>query len=216
MRIRALLFIALALAFAQMSFADISYADHGMSFCANLPSSPTSVDYGPLNGGVVLYTQFGCSLYNDVSSYTIDLTTLLTQDSALLYYNMVGAGYLVVINGDPGTLLDDNTGLLNQNLWASVLYWPADQYGAYSDSLSVYWPGAFPAFSDIQTLDDSLYGGPDSSFFIQSTGSETVYAPSAPDVGNVYDVILTPEPGAILMLGAVLLTLAGGIRRRFQ
>jgi hypothetical protein len=207
MRIRALLFIALALAFTQMSFADISYADHGISSCANLPSSPANI----ASTGIA---QFACSLYNDVSSYTIDLTNVMTQDGADFNSNLLGPGYVVVINGDPGTLPDDSTGLLNQNLWEAVLYWPGDQdVGTASDSLTMYWPGAFPAFSTIQTLDDSLYGGPDSSFFIQSTGAVTEYAP---DDGHLYDVILTPEPGAILMLGAVLLTLAGGIRRRFQ
>lgn len=208
MRIRVVLFIALALAFAQMSFADISTANSGISSCANLPSSPTNV-FG------TLYTQFGCSLYNNVSSYTIDLTPLLTQGGALLYNNMVGAGYEVVINGDPNTLADDGTGLFNQNLWVSVLFWPADQYGAYSDSLTVYWNGdpSFPTVSEVKTLDYGLYGtGDDPEFFVEQTGAVTVYQAGT----NEYDVILTPEPGAILMLGAMLLTLAGGIRRRFH
>jgi len=211
MRIRALLFIALALAFAQMSFADISNANNGsISSCANLPSSPANI-------ASTGYAQFGCSLYNDVSSYTINLTSLMTQDNADFYTNLVGAGYTVVINGDPNALPDDSTGLFNQNLWVAVLFWPGDQdAGTASDKLTMYWNGdpSFPTVSDVQTLDYGLYGTDDDpEFFVEQTGSETVYQPNA---HNEYDVILTPEPGAILMLGAVLLTLAGGIRRRFH
>lgn len=218
MRIRALLCVALALAFAQMSFGDISKANNGsISSCANLPSSPTTVQG-------TLYTQFDCSLYNDVSSYTIDLTPLMEQGGANLYDNLVGAGYFVVINGDPNALPDDNTGLLNQNLWEAVLYWPGDQdAGTASDSLTMYWPGAvaFPTASTVLNYDDNVYENllnygplPDSDFFIQSTGRETVYAPGS----NEYDVILTPEPSAVLLLASCLAMLGGvvvlSLRRR--
>jgi hypothetical protein len=205
MKIRALLFIALALALAQTSFGDVSTANNGsISSCANLPTSPTSVDY-------VLYTQFDCSLYNDVSSYTINLTSLMEEGGANLFDNVVGAGYVVVINGDPNVLDDDNTGLFNQSLWAAVLFWPGDQdAGTASDSLTVYWPGAFPTVSDVQTLDYSLYGtGDDPEFFVQSTGAVTVYAPAAYDE---YDII-TPEPGVMLLLCFDLAMLGGVVLR---
>jgi hypothetical protein len=206
MRIRAWLFIALALALAQTSFGDISTASNGStSSCANLPSSPTTT-------AGTLYTQFGCSLYNDVSSYTIPLTPLMEQDGANLSDNLVGPGYIVVINGDPNTLADDSTGLLDQNLWVSVLFWPGDQdVGTASDSLTVYWPGAFPSTSDVLTFDDNLYGtGIDSEFFVQSTGAETVYAAYP----NEYDIISTPEPSAILLLGSCLAMLGGVVLKR--
>src|ERR1035437_8982255 len=161
MKIRTLLFIALALAVAPMSFgATVSGSGGTISSCTNLPSSPTNV-------GGTLYTQFDCSLYNDVSSYSFDLTPLMTQDGANLYDNLVGAGYFVVINGDPNTLPDDGTGLVHQNLWEAVLYWPGDQdAGTTSDSLTVYWPGAlaFPTVSTVLNFDDNLYGPPDSAF----------------------------------------------------
>jgi hypothetical protein len=198
-----LLFVSLALALAQTSFGDTSTANNGsISSCTNLPSSPTNV-FG------TLYTQFDCSLYNDVSSYTIDLTPLMEEGGANLYDNLVGPGYTVVINGDPNTLPDDNTGLFNTSLWEAVLFWPGDQdAGTASDSLTVYWPGAgaFPTVSDVQTLDYSLYGtGNDPEFFVQSTGAETVYAPGR----NEYDVYV-PEPGVMLLLGFQL-ALAGGV-----
>ena len=206
MKTRALFFIALALALAQTSFGDISPANNGsISSCANLPTSPITIQ------GTV-YTQFDCSLYHDVSSYTIDLTPLMEQDGASLYDNLVGPGYVVVINGDPNTLPDDGTGLLNQNLWEAVLYWPGDQdAGTASDSLTVYWPGAlaFPTVSTVLNFDDNLYGPPDSAFFIQSTGAETVYAAT-----NEYDIYNTPEPSTMLLLGFELALLGGVVLRR--
>jgi hypothetical protein len=206
MRIRALLFVSLALALAQTSFGDTSTANNGsISSCTNLPSSPTNVSG-------TLYTQFDCSLYNDVNSYTIDLTSLLEEGGANLSDNVVGAGYVVVINGDPSTVSSgdtDDAALYNESLWDTVLYFPSDptQFAGYgSDSLTVYWPGTFPAASDVQTLDEDLYGsGTDSYFFVQSTGDVTVYSAYA----NEYDVI-TPEPGVMLLLGFQL-ALAGGV-----
>jgi hypothetical protein len=210
MRIRAWLFIALALALAQTSFGDISTASNGsISSCANLSSSPTTI-------AGTLYTQFDCSLYNDASSYSIDLTPLMEQGGASLSDNIVGAGYIVVINGDPSTLSDSDLGLYNQSLWDTVLFWPGDQAGGYgSDSLTVYWPGAFPTVSTVRTFDQNIndyYGDPfqDSDFFVQSTGAETVYAPYTDE----YDIISTPEPGAMLLLGSCLAMLGGVVLKR--
>jgi hypothetical protein len=87
------------------------------------------------------------------------LTPVLTSGGAQLSDNLVGAGYEVVINGDPNTLADDNTGLFNQALWSTVLYWRGDQdAGTASDSLTVYWPGTFPTVSTVQNFDQSIYG----------------------------------------------------------
>jgi hypothetical protein len=210
MKIRTLLFIALALAVAPMSFgATVSGSGGTISSCTNLPSSPTNV-------GGTLYTQLDCSLYNDVSSYSFDLTPLMEQDGANLYDNLVGAGYIVVINGDPNTLPDDGTGLFNQTLWVAVLYWPGDQdAGTASDSLTMYWSGdpLFPTPLEVQTLDDSLYGtGIDPEFFVQSTPPETVYAPAGIG-GDEYDIYV-PEPGTMLLLGSGLAVLGGVVLRR--
>src|ERR1022692_835028 len=153
----------------------------------------------------------------------------MEQGGANLYDNIIGAGYLVVINGDPTdpvALPDDGTGLLNQNLWVSVLFWPGDQAGGYgSDSLTVYWPGAFPSFSTIQAFDNNIetyYGitPTDSDFFIQSTGLETVYLPSLATSGppsneyDIYDVQAVPEPGSVVLLGIGLGAVSA--RRRFK
>jgi hypothetical protein len=215
MRFRILLFITVAFALAKTSYAGT------ISSCANSAGSPTDV-------GGTLYTSFTCSLYNDASSYTINLTSLMTQGGANLYDNIVGAGYLVVINGDPNTLSAGDTNeaaLYNESLWKAVLFWPGDQAsGSGSDSLTMYWPGAFPTASTVQTVDEFLYGGPgsDSSFFVAATGSETVYAPGEGDPGvtffNEYDIyttpVSTPEPGTMLLLCSGLAMLGGVVLRR--
>ena len=107
------------------------------------------------------------------------------QDGTDPSNNWVGAGYLTVINGDPSLLLDNSNpgGLLDQSLWQTVLFFEGDQgVNTFSDSLWVYWQGAFPLTSDILTYDYNLYGsGDDSEFFIQSTGIKTEYAPTASD-----------------------------------
>ena len=208
-RIWFLVFLALSLACTQTIFADIASANNGSaSSCANTPSSPITDPLG------TLHTAFTCTLYNDASSYSIPLTALMTEGGANLSDNVAGAGYVVVINGDPNTLADDNTGLFDENLWVSVLFWPGDQdAGTASDSLTVYWPGTFPAASDVQSFDENLYGtGVDPEFFVQYTGAETVYAPGSYE----YDVFVsTPEPAAMTLLASCLALLGGlALRRR--
>ena len=133
-----------------------------------------------------------------------------------------------MINGDPTVLSDDSSGLFNQSLWQTVLFFPGDQGGGYSsDILGVYWAGAFPAVAVVQGTNDIMEnyynttygaGATDSSFFIQSTGFETVYAPNGPcDDGpctDEYDINIIPEPGTMVLLGFGLALLSGVVLRR--
>jgi hypothetical protein len=204
-KIRALLFIALALAISPMSFG-ASVSAFGTS------SSCTS---GPPND---IYRSFTCQLYNDASSYSFDLTPLLTEGGADINDNALGAGYAVAIIGDPGTLADDITGLLNQSLWAAVLYWQPDPSlwdGVGSHSLTVFWNGdpSFPTVSEVMTLDGSLYyptGFVDSDFFVQYTPPETVYAVDP----NEYDIYTTPEPAGLILPGSGIVGLGLMLLRR--
>jgi hypothetical protein len=123
--------------------------------------------------------------------------------------------------------------LFNRSLWQTVLYFPGDQGATYlpapepayifSDSLTVYWPGAFPTVSDVHTVNDPLvsyYGASDSDFFIQYTPPLTVYQPGNPcptqgqsPCSDEYD-IYTPEPGTMVLLGSSLVLLSGVVLRR--
>jgi hypothetical protein len=219
MRIRALFFVALALVVAQTSFgATVSGSGGTASSCTNLPGAPFNI-----NG--TLYAYYDCSLYGDVSSYSFNLTSLMTEGGANLSDNEVGAGYFVVINGDPNTMTDDGgpDGLFNRSLWETVLYFPAvNVLSTVSDSLTVDWPGAFPAASTVQNYDEFLYPGfPDAGFFIQYTPPETVWVPNGPcdDDGGVpcsneYDIYATPEPGTMLLLGSGLAMLGGVLLKK--
>ena len=203
MRIQVLLFIVLALVLAQTSFgATVAGSGGTISSCSNLepPADPS-------------YPYFDCSLYNDVMSYSFDLTPLMEDGGAALSDNLVGAGYFIV-SRDPGQLFDES-------YWQTVLYFPGDQgSGLLSDTLDVYWLGAFPLASVAQNTDqtivdyyNNLPGGAGSAsisdFFMQaSTGSETVYLGR-----DTYD-IYTPEPGTIALLGSGLALLGGAFLKR--
>jgi hypothetical protein len=223
MRIRALFFIALALVLAQTSFGGMVAGSGGtISSCTNWPGSPITEPPPPDPLGV-LYTQFTCSLYGDVSSYTFGLTPLLTQDGADLAVNAIGAGYLIVIAGDPNVVSNNDANeaaLYNQGLWRTVLFFPGDlglgTDGLYhtSDTLTVYWPAAFSLIADnVQTYDENLYGtGSDSEFFIKATPPETVYTPDPNEYE--YDIYSIPEPGTIALLGFGLALLGGAVLKR--
>ena len=225
MRIRALLFTALALVLAQASSGATIGASAGSSSCTNLPGAP----FNPSGDGTTLLAYFSCSLYPDASTYSFspNLQSLMTEGGAALGDNLVGAGYFVVINGDPNTLPNDGTGLYNESLWQTVLFFSGDFGGGLtSDNLTVYWPSAFPGGfpATVQTYNDNIltaYGltGDDSAFFIQFTPPETVYQPGAPctdfsPCSNEYDIYTTPEPGTILLLASGLAMLGGVVLKR--
>ena len=181
----------------------------------NLAAQTSNCTNGPNTDG---YVQFTCNLYPSTSATTIDLTPNLTYDGALSPNpNALGAGYAVVINGDPIALSDDASGLWNQSLWDAVLEWPGDYNAGYgSVSLNVYYSG-FPSVSTVESSDNNMeayyasqgYVGadavPDSYFFVQS-GNPAVYAAG----NNVYNVYPTPEPASALFLAMCLPVLAVG------
>jgi hypothetical protein len=203
MRIRILFFIALALVLAQASFGGT------VSNCVNWATPPITTGSG------TLLTQFTCSLYNNGSSTFLDLTPFETEGGAPLASNAVGAGFLVVINGDPSLLPDDNTGLFNQSLWRDVLYFVGDQEAGYtSDNLWVYWNAAlFPSAAIVQTYDQNRYGASnDAQFFVQyNPAGATTFTP---DANHEYDIYGTPEPGSMVLLGSSLALLSGVFLRR--
>jgi hypothetical protein len=188
---------------AQMAFAG------SISGCANGPNN--------VAGGTT-YVDFTCDLYYSPNSYTIDLTPNLTYGGAGFYDNVVGAGDIVVINGDPSALSDDSSGLWNQSLWAAVLVWPGDQdAGTASDTLTVYWAGnsGFPTAATVMGVDQGLYGmGSDSLFFVEDNfPNVTVYAPYS----DTYNIVTTPEQTPLLLLpllGTGFFGLAGVLRRK--
>lgn len=183
----------------------------GLAFAQTAIAAPinTCVDVGVPVGGIV---DIQCTVYSNGSPDTFNLQPLMTQGGALLSNNDYGAAYYPVINADPTTLADNSSGLWNQSLWQAVIYFAGgDPDGAFfSDSLQVFWPGAFPTMSTIQSLDLASYtffnggsatGYTDLSAFIEATGSTTVV--QGPN--GAITLITTPEPSSIvLMLSGML------------
>jgi hypothetical protein len=182
---------ALALAFAQTALADSS--------CVNVGT--------PSASGIVDIT---CNLYYNGATTSFNLAPLMTQvGSSGLLANDISAGYLVVINGNPGTISDSDAidaalfAPASVSDWEAVLYFPNTLSSKGADTLDAYFAGAFPAnlASTVQSVDEGLYGaGVDSEFFTQSTGLETTIS-NGPDVLNVYTApATTPEPSSFILL----------------
>jgi hypothetical protein len=193
-RIKLIAPVLFGLAFSQASFAGV------VNTCGNVGS--------PVGG----YVTISCNLAYNGTPNTFDLSGLLTQGGANLDANELGAAYTVLINGNPSTLADNSTGLGNQSLWEAVLYNPSDPSNVgYSDTLDVYWPGDFPSFKAIQTLDETL--GPDAAFFVQATGTNTVIGAGSNDVFNIttqaqsVQPAATPEPASFTLLASGILSL---------
>jgi hypothetical protein len=208
-------FLAVAL-FGALS-CQLSLAD---STCANVGT--------PVNG----IASFTCNFFYNQPTTTFNLLPLMTQNGAPLSLNDFVTGYTVVINGNPSTLADNATGLFNTNLWEAVLFKPGgDPDGPlFSDMLTVYWPGSFPAnlANSVQTLNQSVFGAlpgfSDRDFFVQATGSETVIGANTPVVLNIFTspafnngpvASATPEPASITLIATGLIGLGGCLRSRF-
>jgi len=179
----------------------------------NLEAQTSGCTNGPnyVDGLGDTLTQFACNIYPSTAPFTIDLTPNLTYDGADEYPNLIAPGYAVVINGDPNALSDDSSGLWNQSLWTTVLYWPADTDGGYaSDEITVYYAGnaGFPSAATVMSYDQGLYGTGFDSYFFAEAGNPAVYGAGGNDVYNIYPV---PESSSLLFLGICLLVLAAAI-----
>jgi hypothetical protein len=208
-------FRLLALAVVATLSSQAAFADP-LSSCANTAGSPQTV-----NG--VLLTTFTCDIYHNAPTETISLVPYLTQGGATLANNNVSAGYEVIIDGDPLAISANNTNvsaLYNPALWEAVLFFPGDlDSGFASDTLTVYWPGAFPSATTVRSVDEGLYsqfGVPDTLFFRQAAFPVT-------NVEGSFNVHLTststvPEPNSwVLAISGVLgLGLFAGARRFTQ
>ena len=200
---RALVSLVSALAFSQVSVAA------PVSGCTDNPGSPTLV-----NGQLINF--FTCNIYNTGTTTTINLTSVLTNGGANLLTNSVGAGYQVLITGNPFTISNNDlneAALYNTSLWDAVLFFPGDLAGGTeSDTLTVFWPGSFPAASTVQSVDEGLYaqfGIKDSRYFTEATFPETIINPSGPQTYNVFFAIPSdvPEPNSLILLASGILGL---------
>ena len=183
-----------ALALPTASFAD--------STCVNVGT--------PVNGLV----RITCNLFYNGTTNSFNLFPLMTQNGASLANNDFVENYTVIINGNPATLADNATGLFNQSLWEAVLFFPGgDPNGPlFSDTLDVFWPGAFPSASTVQSFNASVFGAlpgfSDAAFFVQATGNETVIGAGT---NVVFDVVTgpsaVPEPASYVLMGTGILAL---------